>query len=59
MTSIPAAFSLDGVAFFGARFARPECVLCTKAGDLFASDRRGGVSHVTPQGEHRLHWEWD
>jgi sugar lactone lactonase YvrE len=54
MTTVPPAFTLDDVAFFGARFARPECVLCTRAGDLFASDRRGGVSHVTPGGEHRL-----
>jgi hypothetical protein len=51
----PGAISLDEVDFFGSRFARPECVLCTRAGDLFASDRRGGISHVTPLGEHRLY----
>lgn len=47
--------SLDAVKFFGSRFARPECVLCTKAGDVFTSDRRGGVSHITPSGEHKLY----
>lgn len=47
--------SLDSVRFFGSNFARPECVLCTRAGDVFASDRRGGVSHITPQGDHKLY----
>lgn len=50
-----AALSLDDVTFFGSQFARPECVLATRSGDVFASDRRGGVSHVLPNGEHRLY----
>jgi sugar lactone lactonase YvrE len=50
-----AALSLHDVTFFGSRFARPECVLATRSGDVFASDRRGGVSHVLPGGEHRLY----
>ncbi|PSC03844.1 gluconolactonase [Alsobacter soli] len=49
------AIPLSQVKLFGSRFARPECVLATAAGDVFASDRRGGVSHVLPHGEHRLY----
>lgn len=47
--------SLDDVCLFGARLARPECVLATSAGDLFAADRRGGVSHILPDGTQRLY----
>src|SRR3954451_9191337 len=47
--------SLNDVSFFGSRFSRPECVIATGAGDIFASDRRGGVSHVLPSGEHLLY----
>ena len=50
-----AALSLDDVSFIGSRLARPECVLCTRAGDVFAADRRGGVAHITPDGEQRLY----
>lgn len=46
---------LNRVEFVGARLARPECVLCTRAGDVFASDRRGGVSHIAPDGGHRIY----
>src|SRR5215212_4231943 len=46
---------LAAIESFGTRLARPECVLCTRAGDVFASDRRGGVSHIAPDGEHRLY----
>lgn len=46
---------LKSVQFVGSRLARPECVLCTRAGDVFASDRRGGVSHITPDGGHRIY----
>jgi hypothetical protein len=47
--------SLDAVTFTGSRLARPECVLATRAGDLFCSDRRGGISHLTPDGMHHLY----
>jgi sugar lactone lactonase YvrE len=47
--------ALEDVQFVGSRLARPECVLCTRAGDVFASDRRGGISHLTPEREHRLY----
>lgn len=50
-----APLALESVGFVGSRLARPECVLCTRAGDIFASDRRGGVSHLTPDGGHRIY----
>ena len=46
---------ISDISFFGARFARPECVLANRAGDIFAADRRGGVSHVQHDGMHRLY----
>lgn len=46
---------LSDVGFVGMRYARPECVLATRSGDLFASDRRGGVLHRTPAGEERIY----
>lgn len=38
------------VNFIGAGLTRPECVLTTRSGDLFVSDRRGGISHIHPDG---------
>jgi sugar lactone lactonase YvrE len=55
MTAQIAPLTLESVRFVGSRLARPECVLCTRAGDIFASDRRGGVSHLVPDGGHRLY----
>ena len=46
---------LDAVEFAGSNLARPECVICTRAGDVFASDRRGGVSHIRPDGVHSIY----
>jgi sugar lactone lactonase YvrE len=47
--------SLADVSLFGDHFLRPECVLTNRAGDIFASDGRGGVSHVLPGGNHQLY----
>lgn len=47
--------ALADLTFTGARLARPECVLATRAGDIFLSDRRGGISHLLPDGSHRLY----
>ncbi len=44
------SIDLDDVEFLGAGLARPECVLCTKAGALFASDWDGGVTRIGPDG---------
>ena len=40
-----AEISLDSVCFVGERLSRPECVLTTRHGDIFASDSRGGIFH--------------
>jgi sugar lactone lactonase YvrE len=53
--AMPAEIPLSAVSFTGSNLARPECVLATRAGDLYASDRRGGVSHIAPDGMHRLY----
>lgn len=41
---------LDSIDHVGAGLQRPECVLTTRAGDLFVSDRRGGVTRIAPDG---------
>jgi sugar lactone lactonase YvrE len=41
---------LDSVSFTGAGLRRPECVLATRRGELFASDWRGGVAHRRADG---------
>jgi sugar lactone lactonase YvrE len=41
---------LDQVDFIGSDFMRPECVLATRGGRLYASDWRGGVQVVEPDG---------
>lgn len=46
---------LSAVTFTGSRFCRPECILTTQRGDLYASDARGGVSHVDAAGKHRIY----
>jgi sugar lactone lactonase YvrE len=45
------SISLGNVGFIGEGLARPECVLTTRSGDLFASDKRGGVSIIRKNGE--------
>ncbi len=42
--------SLDQISFLGARLRRPECVLATASGRVFASDWGGGVAAVAPDG---------
>lgn len=44
---------LDSLQFVGAGLNRPECVLATAAGDLYAGDWRGngGVSRTGPAGD--------
>ena len=39
----------------GAGLVRPECVLATRAGDLFTADWRGGVAHIRPDGSQTLY----
>jgi sugar lactone lactonase YvrE len=49
------AIALDSLRFVGAGLVRPECVLATRAGDLYAADWRGGVAHVAVDGSQRLY----
>lgn len=41
---------LDTISFTGRGLERPECVLCTRAGNLYASDWAGGVTLIRPDG---------
>lgn len=45
----------DAIEFTATGLVRPECVLATCRGDLYASDGRGGVSHVRPDGSQTLY----
>lgn len=47
--------ALDDVEQIGSGLVRPECVLATAAGDLYAADWRGGVSHIRPDGTQTLY----
>jgi sugar lactone lactonase YvrE len=47
--------SLDDIAFIGTGLRRPECVLATRAGDVYAADWRGGVAHLRPDGTQALY----
>ena len=38
----------DDITLVGRGLSRPECVLTTKWNDLYASNSRGGVSHLRP-----------
>ena len=51
----PFAVSVDQLAFSGVGLVRPECVLATRAGDLYTSDWRGGVAHLRPDGTQALY----
>jgi len=39
----------------GSGLVRPECVLATRAGDLFTADWRGGVAHIRSDGSQTLY----
>lgn len=41
---------LAALAFAGHGLARPECVLCTAGGDVYAADWRGGVTRIAADG---------
>ena len=40
----------EELGFHGSGLNRPECVLCTAAGDVIVSNRQGGVTHIRPDG---------
>lgn len=49
------AIALEALCFVGTGLTRPECVLATAHGDLFAADWRGGVAHIHPDGTQSLY----
>ena len=46
---------LRDVRFVGEGLNRPECVLATAAGDVYAGDWRGGIAHIKPDGTQALY----
>ncbi|WP_166425840.1 SMP-30/gluconolactonase/LRE family protein [Paraglaciecola sp. 20A4] len=44
------SLSINNVEFLGSGLVRPECVLATKAGNLYVSDFRGGVTKISSSG---------
>jgi sugar lactone lactonase YvrE len=55
MTATLPRLSLDALRFIGSGLKRPECVLATARGGLYAADWRGGVAQVHPDGTHTLY----
>ncbi len=55
MPAAPFTIPLDGLRFVGRGLQRPECVLATAAGDLYAADWRGGVVRLQPDGTQTLY----
>ena len=53
-TRLTQTLSLADTAI-GGGLVRPECVLATRAGDLFTADWRGGVAHIRPDGSQALY----
>jgi sugar lactone lactonase YvrE len=49
------AIPLESLRFIGRGLNRPECVLATARGDLYAADWRGGVARIAPDGSHELY----
>jgi sugar lactone lactonase YvrE len=47
--------ALPALGHIGAGLTRPECVLTTRAGDIYTSDWRGGVAHIRPDGSQTLY----
>jgi sugar lactone lactonase YvrE len=44
------SLSLEQIGALGGGLSRPECVLATRAGNLYLSDARGGVAWLAPDG---------
>jgi SMP-30/Gluconolactonase/LRE-like region len=51
---MPFEVAVSDLQFAGRDLARPECVVTTAQGDVFASDRRGGIMHLMPGGGQSL-----
>jgi hypothetical protein len=46
--------TLADLQFVGGDLARPECIVATGRGDLYVSDRRGGIVHLEADGRQRF-----
>ena len=46
--------AVSDLQFVGHDLARPECVVTTASGDVFVSDKRGGIMHLIQAGDQRL-----
>jgi SMP-30/Gluconolactonase/LRE-like region len=46
--------ALSDLRFVGRDLARPECVVTTATGDVYLSDKRGGIVHLAPDGRQTL-----
>jgi sugar lactone lactonase YvrE len=44
----------DEIGFIGAGLQRPECILATRDGSLWAADARGGVTRISPDGSQSI-----
>lgn len=52
--AVDAPQDASAIEFIGQDLSRPECVLTTRSGDIFVSDKRGGVSTFRVGGPSRL-----
>ena len=50
MTSVP-SITMNQITFYGEGLVRPECVIATRNGDLYASHGGGGITQITPDGK--------
>ena len=50
MTSAP-SITMNQITFYGEGLVRPECVIATRNGDLYASHGGGGITQITPDGK--------
>ena len=46
--------TVSDLRFVGRDLARPECVVATARGDVYVSDKRGGIGHLMPDGRQSL-----
>jgi hypothetical protein len=51
---MPFKVAVPDLQFVGQELARPECVVATARGDLFVSDKRGGITCLTPDGRQKF-----
>ena len=52
MTSF--SLTVSDLQFVGRDLARPECVVATARGDVYVSDKRGGILQLMPDGQQKL-----